>query len=159
VADERGADPLRGALLVVCALLLWEIGVSRRPFDWAPCAAPHSVQIVDGATRSVGCSALAPIQPPLVGSSRLLFGLPIDINRASIATLQHLPGIGPGRAHAIVEARCRKRFDNVASLMRVRGLGPATQRRLTGLIGVPEAGEPGCAQLPTLGGSRRPRAR
>jgi transposase len=59
-----------------------------------------------------------------------LFGLPVDPNRADLATLETLPGIGPVRARAIAVERCRKPFGRLADLRRVRGLGPARVRAL-----------------------------
>ena len=37
----------------------------------------------------------------LRGPARLLFGLAVDPNRADLATLEALPGIGPSRAAAL----------------------------------------------------------
>ncbi|MCA9289346.1 MAG: ComEA family DNA-binding protein [Phycisphaerales bacterium] len=51
----------------------------------------------------------------------------IDINTATAAELELLPGIGPSRARAIVEdRRANGVFGSVDELDRVRGIGPAT---------------------------------
>lgn len=51
----------------------------------------------------------------------------VDVNRASIAELQLLPGVGPVRAEAIVLERVRRgAFVSLADLSRVDGLGPQT---------------------------------
>ncbi len=42
---------------------------------------------------------------PMPGSRALLLGWPIDLNRASRADLDALPGIGPGTARRLVELR------------------------------------------------------
>ena len=56
---------------------------------------------------------------------------PIDLNAATAAMLVKLPGIGPARARAIIELRQRiGRFRRVSQLLRVRGIGRATLRRL-----------------------------
>lgn len=49
----------------------------------------------------------------------------IDLNSASVAQLEELPGVGPAKAAAIVEARTAKRFTSVQDLERVKGIGPA----------------------------------
>lgn len=65
------------------------------------------------------------------GPARLLFGLGLDPNRAGAASLEALPGIGPARAAAIVEARAQAPFCELADLERVPGIGPGTLRKLT----------------------------
>jgi competence protein ComEA len=47
---------------------------------------------------------------------------PIDINRASAAELQKLPGIGTALAQRIVEERRKGRFKSVDDLRRVPGI-------------------------------------
>jgi competence protein ComEA len=54
----------------------------------------------------------------------------IDINRASAAELQKLPGIGPKMSQRIVDERQKKAFKNVDELRRVSGIGPRTLEKL-----------------------------
>lgn len=54
-------------------------------------------------------------------------GQPVDVNRAALAELESLPRIGPALARRIVEGRP---YIDVDALERVRGIGPATLRRL-----------------------------
>jgi len=55
----------------------------------------------------------------------------VDVNRASVAVLQTLPGIGPGRARALVLHRVRHGwFRQPADLLAVDGLGPSTVAEL-----------------------------
>src|SRR5439155_8101410 len=49
---------------------------------------------------------------------------PIDINHASAAELQRLPGIGPKTAQLILDERDKARFKSTDDLRRVRGIGP-----------------------------------
>jgi len=49
----------------------------------------------------------------------------VDLNTASTAELEALPGIGPAKAAAIVEERQARPFASVEDLERVRGIGPA----------------------------------
>ena len=55
----------------------------------------------------------------------------VDANSASSAQLQTVPGIGPAVAQRILEARARGPFSDLEDLQaRVRGVGPASARRL-----------------------------
>jgi competence ComEA-like helix-hairpin-helix protein len=56
---------------------------------------------------------------------------PIDVNVASAADFERLPGVGPSLAARIVEVRARDGpFASVDDLRRVRGVGGATLERL-----------------------------
>jgi competence protein ComEA len=80
---------------------------------------------------------------PLDGAARLLFGLPLDLNHADARALEVLPGIGPGRAQAILRERARAPFCRVEDLVRVRGLGPVLVARIAPFALA--SGAPGCA--------------
>ena len=59
----------------------------------------------------------------------------VNLNTASGEELERLPGIGPARSRAILELRARiKRFVRLDDLLRVRGIGRATFRRLRPLL-------------------------
>lgn len=61
----------------------------------------------------------------------LLFGAPVDLNAATAAALETVPGVGPQRAADIVADReARGPFASVDELDRVRGFGPSTVERL-----------------------------
>ncbi|MGH7523117.1 MAG: ComEA family DNA-binding protein [Gemmatimonadales bacterium] len=63
---------------------------------------------------------------------------PIDLNRASVADLVTLPGIGPGKAGAIVAFRdSAGPFRQIEDLRRVPGISAALLKRLTGHVVVP----------------------
>jgi competence protein ComEA len=65
---------------------------------------------------------------------------PVYVNYASAEELRRLPGVGPKRADAIVALRGRMgRFQRVEDLMRVKGIGRATIKKLRPLI---RLGEP-----------------
>jgi competence protein ComEA len=54
----------------------------------------------------------------------------INIQTASVEELQRLPGIGPSKAEAIIAQRTRTPFRRIEDILRVRGIGRATFRRL-----------------------------
>ena len=54
----------------------------------------------------------------------------VNINTATAAELELLPGIGPSKAEAILAYRRRHPFRTVAELGRVKGIGPKTVKRL-----------------------------
>ena len=58
----------------------------------------------------------------------------VELNEATLAELQTLPGVGPKRAAAIDRLRQKRPFRRVRELLRVKGIGRATLRRLSPLI-------------------------
>jgi competence protein ComEA len=61
----------------------------------------------------------------------------IDINQATVADLDRLPGVGPSTARAIVDHRTRNGpFASVDDLLAVRGIGPVKLAELRALVRV-----------------------
>lgn len=60
----------------------------------------------------------------------------VNIQTASVEELTRLPGIGPSKAAAIVAFRERTQFRRIEDLLRVRGIGRATFRRLRPMLTV-----------------------
>jgi competence protein ComEA len=61
----------------------------------------------------------------------------VNLNTASAAELERLPGVGPAKAAAILQLRERlpnRRFARVEDVVRVRGIGRATLRRLRPML-------------------------
>jgi competence protein ComEA len=62
---------------------------------------------------------------------------PLDLNNASAAELESLPGIGPSRARAILAFReTHGGFHSVSQLLRIKGIGRAMLRKLRPLVTV-----------------------
>ena len=60
---------------------------------------------------------------------------PLDLNSATAAQLESLPGVGPATSAAIVSYRSEVgRFGSVADLLGVRGIGEAKLAALDGLV-------------------------
>lgn len=56
---------------------------------------------------------------------------PIDVNRATAAELQTVPGIGPATAQRIIEWRDKNGpFERLEDLLNVRGIGEKTLEKL-----------------------------
>ncbi len=60
----------------------------------------------------------------------------VDLNHATAEELQTLPGIGPSKAAAIVAYRERRPFQRIEQIMRVRGIGRGTFRRIRDMLTV-----------------------
>jgi competence protein ComEA len=60
----------------------------------------------------------------------------VNVNTASETQLTALPGIGPAKARRIVAARQHKRFARPQDLVRVKGIGPKTVRKLMPYLAV-----------------------
>jgi competence protein ComEA len=59
----------------------------------------------------------------------------VNLNTASAEELERLPGIGPTRAQAILALRATlKQFSRPEQLLRVKGIGRATFRKLRPLL-------------------------
>ena len=104
------ASPARAPVALALALLLGALVPVARP----------------------GPSAPRPV--PAHGGSRLLHAAPLDPNREPAEVLALLPGLGPTRAAAVVAGRP---YCSPDDLLRVRGIGPGTLRKLSGRLYFP----------------------
>ena len=60
----------------------------------------------------------------------------MDLNRATQAELESLPGIGPKLAEEIIRYRTNSRFAAVSDIMNVSGIGPKRYEAIMGLVSV-----------------------
>ncbi len=74
---------------------------------------------------AVAAAVLLLATPALAAKKALGPGERIDLNRASVAELMRLPGVGEKRAQAIVAQRARQPFRRLEDVLVVKGIGPA----------------------------------
>ncbi len=120
----------RAALLVASLALAIAAWQRVAPTASAGCDAP----VFDGKRGSLTAVSCVRSGTPLEGAARLAFALPLDVNREGVRALEALPGIGAGRAAAIVAAREAAPFCDVRELARVPGIGRTTLARLAGHV-------------------------
>lgn len=60
----------------------------------------------------------------------------VNINTATDDQIQLLPGIGPSKSRAIIKYRTRHKFKATYALIRVRGIGRKTYRKLRSYLTV-----------------------
>jgi competence protein ComEA len=94
-------------------------------------------RIVDDAERVHVPRVGEDAPPPAAELSRgILPDGRIDLNAASAAELETLPGVGPARAQAIITERDARAFRVPGDLRRVPGIGEATFQRLAPLVAI-----------------------
>jgi competence protein ComEA len=163
LAAWRWGGPLaRVALGAAGLVLLAVIGRSALAGSPSPSAPPPAAPPASGAPAppampqgsSVPQAAPEPLPAPppsgsaapgdtgvLAHSKRATPDDPVYLNQATFEDLRRLPGIGPKRAEAVLALRQRLgRFKQVEDLMRVKGIGRATLRKLRPLVRLDAAG-------------------
>ena len=99
-----------------------------------------TVETGQRSESSIGTKHSAPIDEMKKNASNralraLRRGQRLDINRATAADLELLPGIGPKLARRITIDRTKNGFyRNVKELIRVNGIGPVTLSRIEHLL-------------------------
>ncbi len=94
---------------------------------------PPTVTAVAGGARTQGLTAAAPTTDAASITSALATLPPtyVDVNSATSAELELLPGIGPALAGRIIASREGDGpFGSVDDLQRVKGIGPKTVEKL-----------------------------
>ena len=161
VESQRDSEPLRIAVHVVGAVQqpgVYHLAVGSRGDDAVRSAGGATSQadlkrvnlaavLVDGQQLWIPrigerlVPNTLPITLPNAAPSNAVpsNGVPalVDINQATVADLDRLPGIGPSTARAIVDHRTRNGpFASVDDLLAVRGIGPAKLAELRALVRV-----------------------
>lgn len=144
----------------VAALLISGVGLAGVGYSLAtrPTPPPQPVVFVPQQVEAPAGSPVtqtptattAHAQPPTATAERspgaapepdLKAGMTIDVNTATAAQLELLPGIGPSRAAAIIESRQSiGPFRTVEDLARVHGIGPATVEGVRPYVRIEAAG-------------------
>jgi competence protein ComEA len=133
-ATARVLDAIRAAGGATAGADLVRLNLAAKLGDGARVAVPvfgHAPPAIDpsavsGASDPTGDGATA------AGGEA---GAPINVNRASEAQLEALPGIGPTLAAAIVEERQRNGpFRSADDLTRVHGIGPGRLAQLRDFV-------------------------
>ena len=132
----------RGALVLI-ALVLLGAGADLLRIEPSPTPAPPELP--------------APAATPAAGvSGSQAAAAPLDLNTASEAELDRLPGIGPVLAGRIVAHRtAHGRFRTREDLLAVPGIGPRLYERLAPLVTVAPAVPVAAAPLQNASGSGR----
>jgi comEA protein len=63
-------------------------------------------------------------------------GAVVNLNTATATELSYLPGVGQSKAEAIIEYRSNRQFKKVEDLMRVKGIGRKTFRKIRSFLAV-----------------------
>lgn len=136
----------RRALLFVAAVAALGLGVrgcralAPSAVDAAPRAAlAAQIAAVDSAVTTGGRPRAR--RPPRESASPATAApppsptAPVDLDRADVAELDALPGIGPALAQRIVDDRAANgAFGSLEALQDVRGIGPALAAKLAPLV-------------------------
>ena len=146
---SRWSLVLRGAL-VLCGLVVLSL-VGR----FAVAGGQASPVPVSGSAEPIVAASIAPpllvvaapivdaSPPPVAHSPQATADDPVYLNDATVDDLRRLPGIGEKRALAVLELRKKLgQFKQVEDLLRVKGIGRSTLRKLRPLVRVdgPAAG-------------------
>lgn len=157
VIGSRFAKPIARVVLAAAGLLLLAFigrtavaGALAAPPSAPPALVPTASPAIAPAVVAAAATA-APVAPsptpappstsdltPSAPSShgRASADDPVILNTANVDDLRRLPGVGEKRANAIVALRTRLggRFHAVEDLLKVKGIGRATLRRLRPLV-------------------------
>jgi len=151
VVVELGGDVAHPGVWILPAGTEVEQAVARAGGD----AIPDAARVVDGERLEQRGGAGVTHMEPL---SALLLGRHLDVNTATAAELEAVPGLGPSRAEAILaEREANGVFSGVDDLERVRGIGPATVADLGEWVTA--RGGPSVARGPSPHEAETPRSR
>jgi len=145
VMGSRFAKPAaRVALVAMGLVLLAAIGRagSAGAFGGSPAAAvlpadpaPDSGLAIATPVAPPEAASASPSAPPHGAQGAASPDDPVILNTAAVDDLRRLPGIGQKRADAILALRARLgRFRAIEDLLKVKGIGRATLKRLRPMV-------------------------
>jgi competence protein ComEA len=138
-AERRGALALLAIFVLGAVRDLWE----TRPGRIAPPAPANAAATMRAAPADTAEDPAGVSSAPDPGGRGLARVRMIDLNRASVAELDELPGVGPVLAGRIVEyRRVHGPFRAVEELLAIRGVGPKSFGRLRPRVSVGVTGPP-----------------
>lgn len=169
VVGSRFAKPVARVTAAAAGLLLLAFIGKTAVAGAMATSSPQTATVAAAALVDSSPVATAPPSPPSAAApapdpghapapaaqTRATSDDPVILNTATVDDLRRLPGIGEKRANAIVALRSRLggRFHAIEDLLKVKGIGRATLRRLRPLVRLDPAPE-----LPTdAGPSEAPR--
>lgn len=144
-AERRGAIALLAIFVLGAVRDLWETRPGRiaASSSSAAAAAPDAARATGTASTDTAAGPVGGTRARDPGEREPAEIRPIDLNRASVAELDELPGVGPVLAGRIVEyRRLHGPFRAVEELLAVRGVGPKSFGRLRPRVSVGEAPAP-----------------
>ncbi len=144
LAAARWTKP---ALRVLAAgaglLLLAAIGRTATASGTEPTASPMASPTMTATATATATATPTPTPTTSSLAAPPTPEAPLVLNAATAEDLQRLPGIGPKKAQGIVALRQRLgRFRQVEDLMKVKGIGRATVKRLRPLVRVDAPPQP-----------------
>ena len=128
---------LAGVLTLAC---IGRFVAAGGPVPPAAAASPQATPPQDAAAPAppAGPVDAAPPPPPLAAQAHGPHATeddPVYLNDATLDDLRRLPGVGPKRAMAIVDLRTKLGgFRQIEDLLRVKGIGRATLKKLRPLV-------------------------
>jgi competence protein ComEA len=130
----------------ILGLLVLALGGQGVRLAWLPPAAPPGAFAVPGTPGGAAADPLAHADSARRRARSLQPGERVDADRASVAELARVPGVGAGLAKRMVEHRMRNgAFGSLEGVDRVPGIGPAKLSRIAPYLafsGVPAAQPP-----------------
>ena len=121
---RREARSGKACLLLSLIVLVWNVGATGRHF--LSVASPHIARVTESGVDS------ASLVSQLTTKQKYLLGKRVDINKASLAEIEGLPGISTKVAESVVETRNRLGgFRCPEDLLQVKGI---KEKRLKNIL-------------------------
>jgi competence ComEA-like helix-hairpin-helix protein len=129
VGSKGEAKTGKACLLLSLIVLVWNVGVTARHLLYAGSPSllitnmfEPALKDFPGGLPAADCAATGP-QGPLSVKQNFLLGKRVDINLASLAEIEGLPGISRKVAESVIETRKRLgRFRKPQDLLQVNGI-------------------------------------